>query len=84
MESLRSLGFEIVEMRRPSGPCNSIVSANEGWAVSSNAPVGIASRSGLMGCVVYVVWRGSQPHFRWGGVGGAVLVFFFDGSLLVL
>ena len=80
LESLRSLGLEIVEMRRPSSPCNSTVSADVGWAVSSNAPVGIASRSGLMGCVVYVVWRGSQPHFCWGGVGGAVLVFFFGGS----
>ena len=52
LESLRSLGLEIVEMRRPSGPCNSTVSADVGWAVSSNAPVGTASRSGLMGCVV--------------------------------
>ena len=52
LESLRSLGLEIVEMRRPSGPCNSTMSADVGWAVSSNAPVGTTSRSGLMGCVV--------------------------------
>ncbi len=51
-ESLRSLGLVIVEMRRPSGPCISSVSAKVGWAVSSNVPLGTASRSGLMGCVV--------------------------------
>ena len=52
LESLRSIGLEIVEMRRPSGPCSSTVSADVGWVVSSNAPVGTSSRSGLMGCVV--------------------------------
>ena len=52
LESLRSLGLEIVEMRRPSGQCRSTVSAEVGWAVSSNAPVGTSSRSGLIGCVV--------------------------------
>ena len=52
LESLRSLGLEIVEMRRTSGPCSSTVSVDVGWAVSSNVPVGIASRSGLMGHVV--------------------------------
>ena len=31
LESLRSLGLEIVEMRRPSGPCNSTVSAEVFW-----------------------------------------------------
>ena len=51
-ESLRSLGFEIVEMRRPSGPCSSTVSAKVGCAVISNVPVGMASRSGLIGWVV--------------------------------
>ena len=52
MESFCSLGLEMVEMRRPSGPCSSTVSVDVGWAVSSNVPVGTASRSGLMGCVV--------------------------------
>ena len=52
LESLRSLGLEIVEIRRPSGPCSSTVSVEVGWAVSLNVPVGAASRSGLMGCVV--------------------------------
>ena len=51
-ESLLSLGLEIVEMRRPSGPCSSTKSAKVGWAVISNVPVGTASRSGLIGCVV--------------------------------
>jgi hypothetical protein len=61
------------------------VSGKVGWVVISNVPdVGTASRFGLMGCVVYVVWRGSHPHCRCGGVGGAVLVFFLCGSLLIL
>ena len=51
-ESLRSLGLEIVEMSRPSGPCSSTNSVKVGWAVISNVPVGMALRSGLMGCVV--------------------------------
>ena len=51
-ESLRNLGLVIVEMSRPSGPCSSTISVEVGWAVISNVPVGIASRSGLMGCVV--------------------------------
>ncbi len=52
-ESLRNLGLEIVEMRRPYGSCSSsIVSAKVGWAVISNVPVDKASRSGLIGCVV--------------------------------
>ncbi len=52
LKSLRSLGLEIVEMRRSSGPCSSTVFADAGWAVSSNVPMGTTSRSGLMGCVV--------------------------------
>ena len=52
IESLCSLDLGIVEMSRPSGPCSSTVSVDVGWAVSSNVPVGTASRSGLMGCVV--------------------------------
>ncbi len=52
LEILRSLGLEIAEMRRPSGPCSSTNSVKVGWAVISNVPVGTASRSGLIGCVV--------------------------------
>ncbi len=51
-ESLRSLGLGIVEMRRPSGPCSSTKSDEVGWAVISNVPMGTASKSGLIGCVV--------------------------------
>jgi hypothetical protein len=83
-ESLRNLGLGIVEMRRPPGACSSTKSDKVEWAVISNVPVGTASRSGLIGWVVYVVWRGSHPHWRCGGVGGAVLVFFLWGSLLIL
>ena len=48
-ESLRSLGLGIVEMRCPSGACNSTSSVDVGWEVSSNFPVGKASKSGLIG-----------------------------------
>ncbi len=51
-KSLRSLGLGIVEMRRPSGPCSSTKSDDVGWAVISNAPVGTASKSGLIVCMV--------------------------------
>ena len=51
-ESLRNLGLEIVEMRRPYGSCSSTVSDKVGWAVISNVPASRASRSGLIGCVV--------------------------------
>jgi hypothetical protein len=76
-ESLRNIGLGIVEMRRPFGACRSTKSDKLGWAVSSNIPVGTASKSGLIGWVVYVVWRGSHPHWRRGEVGGAVLVSFY-------
>ena len=49
LESLRSLGLGIVEMRCPFGACSRTMSDDVGWAVSSNVPVGKASRSGLMG-----------------------------------
>jgi hypothetical protein len=62
-QSLRSLGLGIVEMRYPFRACNSTKSVDVGWAESSNVPVGKASKSGLIGWVVYVVWRGSHPHW---------------------
>ena len=51
-ESLRSLALGIVEMRRPSGAWSSTESKEVGWVVISNAPVGTASKSGLIGWVV--------------------------------
>ena len=53
--SLLSRAFVIGEISRPSGACISAESWAFGWEVISNAPVGVASRSGLMGVVVYVV-----------------------------
>ena len=47
--SLVSLAFDIEEIRRPSGACRSTNSREVGWEVTSKAPVGIASKSGLMG-----------------------------------
>jgi hypothetical protein len=75
-ESFRSLGLGIVVMRCPFGACNSTSYVDVGWVVSSNPTVGKASKSRLIGWVVYVVWQGSHPHWRSGGVGGVVLGFF--------
>ncbi len=47
--SLVSLAFDIGEIRRPSGACIRTKSKEVGREVTSKAPVGIASRSGLMG-----------------------------------
>ena len=50
--SFCNLALRIREMRRPSGACSSTESKEVGLEVISNAPVGIASRSGLIGWVV--------------------------------
>ncbi len=47
--SLVSLALATEEIRRPSGACISTMSREVGREVTSKAPVGIASRSGLMG-----------------------------------
>ena len=49
VESLRSLGLVILEMSRP---CGCTVFDRVGWDVISNAPVGKAPMSKLIGCVV--------------------------------
>ncbi len=46
------LAFDIGEMRRPSGTWMRTELKVVGCEVISNAPVGVASRSGLMGWVV--------------------------------
>ena len=83
-ESLRSLGLGIAEMRCPYGACSSTISGDVGWAVSSNVPVGKESRSGLMGWVVYAVWRGIHPHWRCGGVRRDLSCFLFGGYFVGL
>jgi hypothetical protein len=50
--SFCSLTLGIGEMKRPSGAWSSTVSREMGWEVISNAPVDMASRSGLIGWVV--------------------------------
>ncbi len=50
--SLFSLALVMGEMSRPSGACSSTESCEVGWLVISNAPVGTASKSGLIGWVV--------------------------------
>ena len=47
--SFFNLTLGIGEMRHPSGAWNSTVSKEMGWEVISKAPVGTASRSGLIG-----------------------------------
>ena len=68
-------------MRRPSRALSSTESMEVGWEEISNDPVGTASRSGLIGWVVYMVYCGCHPHRRGGGIGGAVLIFFLRGGL---
>ena len=50
--NLCSLVFGMAVMRRPSGAWISTKFRDVWCAVISNVPVGAASRSGLMGCVV--------------------------------
>ncbi len=50
--SLFSLALVKGEMSRPSGACSNIESCEVGWLVISNAPVGTASKSGLIGWVL--------------------------------
>ena len=46
--------------------------------------MGIASKSGLIGFVVNVVYSGCHPTGCCGGVGGEVRVFFLLGAFVVL
>ena len=46
--------------------------------------MGIASKSGLIGFVVNVVYSGCHPTGCCGGVGGEVRVFFRLGAFVVL
>ncbi len=55
-----------------------------GWCVISYSPVGVASRSGLIGFVVNVVCRECHPPGCFGGVGGVVRVFLRVGAFVVL
>ncbi len=55
-----------------------------GWCVISYAPMGIASRSGVIGFVVNVVCRGCHLSGCFGGVGGVVRVFLRVGAFVVL
>ena len=50
-----------------------------GWEVIVNDSVGTTSRSGLIGCVVYVVYCECHPHRRGKGIWGAIIVFLGGG-----
>ncbi len=62
-ESLRSLGLEIVEMRRPSGPCISTVSVDVGCAVIGGGWGGGVGGVGGGGPLVLCVGGGGGPPF---------------------
>ena len=74
----------MVVMSRPSGAWSRISLFFVGWCVISNLPVGMASRSGLIGLVVYVVCRGCHPLGCTGGKGGDVRVFLRVGAFVVV
>ncbi len=82
--SFWSRAFVIVVISRPSGAWRRALLGLFGWCVISYAPVGIASRSGLIGFVVYVVCSGCHPPGRFGGAGGVVRVFLRVGAFVVL
>ena len=82
--SFWSLGFVILVISLPSGACRRASFVLCGWCVISYFPVGIASRSGLIGFVVYVECRGCHPSGCFGGVGGVVRIFLRVGAFVVL
>ena len=82
--SLCKRAFVIVVINLPSGAWRRASLVLFGWCVISYAPVGMASRSGLIGFVEYVVCRGCHPPGIIGGVGGVVRVFLRVGAFVVL
>ena len=84
MLSLWRRAFVIVVISLPSGAWRRASFVLVGWCVISWAPVGIASKSGLIGFVVYEVYRGCHPAGCCGGVGGEVRVFLRLGAFVVL
>jgi hypothetical protein len=84
MLSFWKRAFVIVVMSRPSGAWSSISLLLVGWCLISNVPVGVASRSGLIGLVVYVVCRGCHPSGYFGGKGADVYVFLRVGAFVVV
>ncbi len=84
MMSFWRRAFAIVVMSLPSRAWRRASFVLFGWCVISYAPVGMASRSGLIGFVVNVVCRGCHPSGCFGGMGGVVRVFFRVGALVLL
>ncbi len=84
MLSFWKRAFVIVVMSRPSGAWSRISLCLVGWCVISNVLVGVASRSGFIGIVVYVVCHGCHPPGCFGGRGGDVRVFLRVGAFEVV
>ncbi len=84
MLSFSKRGFVMVVMSRPFGAWSRISFLFAGWCVISNTPVGMASMSGLIGLVVYVVCRGCHPLGCTGGNGGDVRVFLRVSAFVVV
>ena len=68
---------------RPSGACMRISASSVGYWVISYVPVGVESRSGLMGVVVKVVFLGCHPRDCDLGVGGVARTILRIGALLM-
>ncbi len=84
MLSFLKRAFVIVVMSRPSGAWSRITLLLVGWCVISNVPVCVASRSGLIGLVVYVVCGGCHPPGCFVDRGGDVRVFLRVGAFEVV
>ncbi len=82
--SLWRRAFVIVVISRPSGAWRRASFVLFGWCVISYSPVGMASRSGLIGFVVNVINRGCHPSGCFGDMGGVVRVFLCVGACVVL
>ncbi len=78
-----SLDLVMVAIKRPVGEWIRISIGSVGCCVISYVLVAILSRSGLMGCAVYVVCWGCHPPGWCGGVGGLLRVFFCFGAVFV-
>ena len=68
---------------RPFRTCRRISSLVVGCWVISYVPVGVESRSGLMGVVVKVVFLGCHPRDCDLGVGGVARTILRIGALLM-
>ena len=75
--------FVSLVITRPLRACRRISSLVVGCWFISFVPVGVESRSGLMGLVVKVMFLGCHPRDCGMGLRGVVITFLRVGALLV-